>query len=98
MRRVNVNRNVWKWMLGISIAGLFLLILFTIGVWAVANAAGALFAVLLMPNENVHIQQGIPFGDFMANFVGSPLFYIYLVDVAVLLGSIIALIVTRKRR
>lgn len=92
-----MNRSVWKWLLGISIAGLILLILFTIGIWALANAAGALFAVLFMLNEDVHIQQAIPFGDYMANFVGSPVFYAYLVDMAVLLCSTVALIATRKR-
>lgn len=90
-----MKRTVWKWLFGISLILLFLLMLFTVGLWAMTNAAGVLFALLFMLSEDVSVS-AIPFGEFMKNFVGSPLFYIYLADLAVLLGSIIALTVTRK--
>ena len=87
-----MKRKAWKWIFGISLAVLILLVVFTVAVWGLVNIGGAIF-LTLMGNTAI---TGMPFSAFMANFVGSPMFYIYLVDFAVLLSSTIALIVTRK--
>ena len=89
-----MKRKVWKWLLGISIAVLVLLVLFTLFLWAMFNACGALF-MAMQGNLEFH---AVSFAEFMSNFVGSPLFYIYLADLVVLLSSIVALIVTWKRK
>ena len=86
-----MKRGVWKWLLGISIAVLILLILLTFGIWVLMNIGGAIF-LSLMGNTQI---AAIAFGDLMANFVGSPMFYIYLADLAVLLASTIGLAVTK---
>ncbi len=39
-----------------------------------------------------------PLGEFLAGSVGSPMFYICMAELAVLLCSIVALIVTRKTK
>lgn len=89
-----MNRSVWKWLLGISLVILVLLILFTIAAWFLVNVGGALFLTLL-GNTEIH---AMPFGAFMANFVGSPLFYVYMADLVLLLCSIVVLIATRKTK
>jgi len=87
-----MTRTVLKWLLGISVVVLVLLIGFTIGFWVLFNIVGAIL-LSLMGNTEIH---GIPFSEFMANFVGSPLFYVYIADFTVLAGSLIALAVTHK--
>ena len=91
-----MKRSAWKWILGISIVGLVLLVIFTVGLWALANAGAVLMRLVFILDEDLELY-GIPFADFMANFVGSPLFYFYMADLAALLTSAAALIVTRKR-
>ena len=88
-----MKRSVWKWLFGISLVLLVLLILFTIGIWVLVNIAGAIL-LSLMGNQEIH---AMPMSDFFANFVGSPMFYIYMADLAVLLSSVVALVVTRKK-
>ena len=91
-----MKRFVWKWTLGISVAVFVLLVLFTFGLWILANVGGVLLRLVFILDEDFQVS-GIPFGAFMANFVGSPLFYLYVTDVAVLSASVIALIITRER-
>ena len=91
-----MKRSVWKWLLGISIAVFVLLVLFTYGLWILANVGGVLMRMVFILDEDLQIS-GIPFDAFMANFVGSPLFYVYAADLSVLGTSIVALIITRKR-
>lgn len=88
-----MKRTVWKWLFGISIGLLVLLILFTIGVWVLFNIGGAIF-LTLMGNAEIH---AVSFSALMANFVGSPLFYIYMTDLTVMLISIAVLITTRTK-
>ena len=88
-----MKRTVWKWLLGISTGLLVLLFLFTIGFWILFNISGALL-LTIMGNAEIH---AVPFSAFMSNFVGSPLFYIYIADLAVLLSSIIVLVMTRTK-
>ena len=88
-----MNRTFWKWLLGISIGLQVLLFLLTIGFWILFNIGGGIL-LTMMGNTEIH---AVPFSAFMSNFVGSPLFYIYIADLAVLLGSIIVLIMTRTK-
>ena len=80
-------------MLGISIGVLVLLVLLTVSIWVLLNIGGAIL-LALMGNQEIH---AMPMVDFLSNFVGSPMFYIYMADLAVLLSSAVALIVTRKK-
>lgn len=89
-----MHRKAWKWLLGISIGVLILLVLFTLGIWVLLNIGGAI-ALSLMGNTEI---TAIPFGEFMSNFVGSPMFYVYLVDIFALLASIVALAATKKHK
>lgn len=89
-----MHRKAWKWLLGISIGVLILLVLFTLGIWVLLNIGGAI-ALSLMGNTEI---TAIPFGEFMSNFVGSPMFYVYLVDIFALLASIVALATTKKHK
>ena len=88
-----MKRSVWQWLFGISLVVLVLLILFTIGIWVLLNIGGAIL-LTLMGNQEI---SAMPMADFLSNFVGSPMFYIYLADLAVLLSSVVALVVTRKK-
>ena len=89
-----MHRKAWKWLLGISIGVLVLLILLTLGAWVLFNIGGAI-ALSLMGNTEI---TAIPFGEFMSNFVGSPMFYVYLVDIFALLASIVGLAATKKHK
>ena len=92
-----MKRSLWVWTFWISLAVLIMLILFTIGIWILVNIGGILFIMLSMGSEDIQVG-GISLAKFLENFVGSPLFYIYLVDLTALIGSIVGLIVTRERR
>ena len=89
-----MKRKAWKWIFGISLVVLVLLILLTIGVWVLLNIGGAIL-LALMGNQEIH---AMPMADFLSNFVGSPMFYIYLVDTSALLVSVVALSITRKKK
>ena len=91
-----MKRKTWKWIFGISLAVLILLMTFTVFLWALANAAGVLLRLVFILDEEMTVT-GIPFAAFMSNFVGSPLFYVYMIDGAALISSIVALVVTRKQ-
>lgn len=88
-----MKRSVWKWLFGISLVVLVLLILFTIGMWVLVNIGGAIL-LALMGNQEI---SAMPMADFLSNFVGSPMFYVYMADLAVLLTSVAALVITRKK-
>ena len=95
-----MKRTVWKWLLGISIVVLVLLILFTLVVWALVNMGGAVMLALLSSGTaNTEVQfRGMSMAELLKNFVGSPMFYLYLGDLAMLAGAITMLIVTKKRQ
>lgn len=88
-----MKRKAWKWIFGISLVGLILLALFTVWIWVMLNVCGALL-LTLMGNQEIH---AMPMVDFLSNFVGSPMFYIYMADLVVLLTSAVALVITRKK-
>ena len=92
-----MKRKTWKWIFGLSLAGLILLAMFTVGLWALMNVGSVLFRIVFILDEDMTVST-ITFGAFMANFVGSPLFYMYLVDGAALLASSVALIATRSAK
>ena len=91
-----MKRSAWKWIFGLSLTGLVFLLIFTVALWALANAAGVMLRLLFILDEDMTVS-GMPFSVFMSNFVGSPLFYVYVLDVAALLVAIVALVVTRKQ-
>ena len=91
-----MTRKFWKRLFWISVIFLILLILFTFGLWILANVGAALLRIVFILDEDLQLS-GIPFAKFMENFVGSPLFYCYLTDLAMLLGATVALLVTRKK-
>ena len=92
-----MKRKVFRRIFIFSLVGFVLLGLFTVGLWAFANAGAALFRIVFLLDEDLEVH-GIPFSAFMANFIGSPLFHIYLVDIAAMLTGIIGLTVTKKER
>ena len=85
----------WKRLFWFSVILLILLIIFTYGLWIMANVGAALMRIVFIWDEDLHLS-GIPFTKFMENFVGSPLFYMYIADLIVLLGSAVAWIAKRK--
>ena len=89
-----MKRKAWKWLFGISLALLVLLSLFTVGIWVLLNIGGAIL-LALMGNQEIH---AMPMADYLSNFVGSPMFYIYLVDVVALLASIVGLAATKNKK
>lgn len=90
-----MKRSAWKWIFGLSLAGLGWLVILTFGLWILANVGAVLFRMVLILDEDLTVS-GIPFAAFMANFVGSPLFYAYLVDLAAMITGAIGLILTKK--
>ena len=88
-----MNRSIWKWIFGISLIALVLLLMLTFGIWVLLNIGGAIL-LALMGNQEI---TAMPMGKFLSNFIGSPMFYIYLADLVVLLSSTVALIVTRQK-
>ena len=88
-----MKRKAWKWIFGISLVVLVLLILFTSGIWVLLNIGGAIL-LALMGNQEI---SAMPMADFLSNFVGSPMFCIYMADLVVLLSSVAVLIATRKK-
>ena len=91
-----MNRRMWKWIFGLSLTGLILLAAFTVGLWALMNVGSVLFRLVFILDEDM-VVSAISFRAFMANFVGSPLFYLYLVDLIALLSSAAALVIIRKK-
>ena len=84
-------RLACKWLLGISIGMLIALVLFTIFSWALFGASAMFFQALTAESGNTS-SEGLSLTDYFSDFMGSPMFYMYLVDVFVLLGSSVALL------
>ena len=91
-----MKRSTWKALLIISIILAILLFMFTVFIWALSGATGALLFGLLnggdMPDTSHYT-----YGYFMQNFVGSPMFWVSLADVALMITSIVMLIIKRKK-
>lgn len=91
-----MKRKTWKWVFGISLAVLILLMIFTVLLWVLLNVGGVLLRLVFILDEDMTVS-GIPFDVFLSDFVGSTLFYVYLLDMMALATSSAALVVTRKR-
>ena len=87
-------RLICKWLLGISIGVLITLILFTFVSWAIWGATGMFFYALSSEGGSISPEE-ISLTGFFSNFVGSPMFYMYLADIFVLVLSIVGFVVTR---
>ena len=72
---------------------LILLIVVIIVMWALLNVCGAILLAMLGHREI----SAMPFSEYMSNFVGSPMFYICMADLAVLLSSAMILAINRKK-
>ena len=93
-----MKRAVWKWIFGISLTLFILLGLFTVGIWALGNATAAMAgAIMGYTDPDTFGYRYLSFGEFLSNFIGSPMFYVYLADLAALVPSAVALAVTKKR-
>lgn len=92
-----MKRKIWKRIFVASLVLLVMLMVFTILLWGMANAAGVLLRLLFILDEDMEVH-GIPFAEFMSNFVGSPLFYVYVADLVVLAAGTIGLAATKKER
>ena len=91
-----MKRSLWKWIFGLALAGLGWLLIVTFGIWIFANVGAVLFRMVFILDADMTVS-GIPFAALMENFVGSPLFYAYVVDLIVLFAGMVGLIVTKKK-
>ena len=71
----------WKRLFWFSVILLILLIIFTYGLWIMANVGAALMRIVFILDEGLQLS-GIPFAKFMENFVkfivlDNDLFYIF---------------------
>lgn len=89
-----MKRSVWRWALGLSVVGLILLGLLTVGIWLMLNIGGALFLTLMGQTE----LSAIPMSEMLANFVGSPMFWLCVADLLVMILSAVMLAVTKKEK
>ncbi len=89
-----MKRSVWKWILAISIVLLILLIVFFVGVSALANLAGAASGSAMDTNG---LSEYTSLKDNLYNAVGSPWFYVCVADIILLTVSVVALIITRNK-
>ena len=89
-----MKRSIWKWGLGLSTVGLVLLGLLTVGIWLMLNIGGALFLTLMGQTGLTAISMS----EMLANFAGSPMFWLCLADLLVLVLSAIMLAVTKKEK
>ncbi len=90
-----MNRAVWKWIFGITLALLVILVLYFICAAAIANFAGATYMYML---EGVTPVEIYTLQESLKNSVGSAWFYAVVTDITMMTISVIALIATRKRK
>ncbi len=91
-------RSVWICIFAFSLTVLILLGLFTVFMWVLGNVASELGDAILNQTENGNsTSEGKTFGEFLIGTVGTPVFYVYIVDITVFIASIVAMITTRKR-
>ena len=86
-----MSRKAWKRIFWIALIVLILLLLYTLGLWIFINIIDEVFAYLFSSPS-----PGIPFEQLLENLPDMPLSDLYIVDLAVLLCSSVALLVTRK--
>ena len=86
-----MSRKAWKRIFWIALIVLILLLLYTLGLWIFGNIIDEVFAYFVSSPS-----PGFPFEQFLKNLPSTSLPDLYIVDLAVLLCSSVALIVTRK--
>ena len=86
-----MSRKAWKRIFWIALIVLILLLLYTLGLWIFINTIDEVFAYLVSSPS-----PGFPFEQFLKNLPSTSLPDLYIVDLAVLLCSSVALLVTRK--
>ena len=89
--------KVWKWIYGISLALLVLLAVFTVGIWALGNATAAMAGAIMgqMDPDNFGYRY-LSFGQFITDFIGSPMFFVCLAVFMAHIASVTALVFNRK--
>ncbi len=89
-----MKRKYWKWAFGISLALLILFLGFLLFLWAAAT--------VLMTMWTAGLGQDLPeymnLWEFYENFPGSPLFWPFVADVAVVILSAGMLIFKKKEQ
>lgn len=95
-----MKRSGWKFVFGFSLIVLVLLVLFTILLWALYNSMGVLVdGIVNGMSGDAFVHKDTTFTEYICtDFIGSPLFYMYLVDVAALTASLIALVATKRHK
>ncbi|MBE6977978.1 MAG: hypothetical protein E7438_04980 [Ruminococcaceae bacterium] len=92
-----MKRTAWKWIFGISLTVLILLVLFTVFVWALGNAFAAMAGAIMGEiDPDGFGYYYLSFGEFIE--IGSPVFYAYAVDLAALTTGIIGLAASKKEK
>lgn len=87
-----MGRKGFKILCITSVVLFFLLILITIFAWLMVNVAGALLTTVMFHET----AQAMPLAKFLENFVGSPMFYIFLADILAFAVSVIGLTAVKK--
>ena len=90
-------RVFFKWLLGISIGVLIALILFTIFCWALFGATAMFLQALTAECGNISSEE-LSLAGFLRDFVGSPMFYMYIADLSVFVLSVVGLVATRSQK
>ena len=91
-----VSRKLFKLLCILSVAVFVLLVLFALLCWLLVNMGGVLFLMLTMGQAEVQVG-GITLAQLLENFVGSPLFYAYVVDILAFAVSVTGLTILNKK-
>ena len=88
-------RKLWNCILDIGLGVFAVLAGYTLCLWSTASALNSISQIIFIPNKNTTTTL-IPIGKFLLSFVGSPIFYIFLADLVLLITGAVGLIITRK--
>lgn len=87
-----MSRKPFQILCIVSVILFFLLVLFTLFIWFLVNVGGALFLAVMGHSS----MEGMPLSEFLSNFIGSPMFYIFLADILAFIISVTGLTMTKK--
>ncbi len=87
-----MTRKICKITLAVSIILLILIAIFAVGIYCLSSVA-AIFIAEMDPETFTYREMS--FSEFFGNFIGSPMFYVTVLDVAALVGSAVGLAVTK---
>ncbi len=88
-----MKRTGWKWALGISLALLILLLGFMLFLYA----AGTLLFTMFAAGTGQELPDFVTLKEFYSDFHGSPLFWLFVADLVILLLSFVMLLLPRKK-